>query len=96
MIRNQFDLNKTYIIGRLVDLKDASEFPSNLKKVRVIEITKCSILLEDLDSPGGLKKTHRSLLEEMNKNWKIIEILEDLPAQTFSGQGPTTYIALNS
>jgi hypothetical protein len=92
---NQFNLNKTYIIGRLVDLKDAAEFPSNLKKIRVVEITKCSILLEDLDSPGETKKFHRSLLEEMNKNWKIVEVVEDAPAQTYSGQGPT-YIALNS
>lgn len=92
---NQFNLNKTYIIGRLVDLKDAAEFPSNLKKIRVAEITKCSILLEDLDSPGETKKFHRSLLEEMNKNWKIVEVVEDAPAQTYPGQGPT-YIALNS
>lgn len=94
MVFNKFKVGNSYIIGKIQNSQDAYHFPGSMKKIKVLEITRLSILIQELDY-GPPHPVSRLLLELFNQNWKIVEILGDLPAQTFPGHGPTN-VVLNS
>jgi len=73
---NQFKEGNVYVVGKIQSIEETCNFPGKLRKIKVLEITKLTILVQELDydPPHPLS---RFMLDLYNKNWKIVQIVEE-------------------